>query len=200
MANVVDKITEKADAVFWLMKDSTLPPVIKINGSALSSAMGASLATKRTTAERLVNGVDKDALVIEPYANPFRVYSLEKDFYKFKQLFDNGVDCYVLNTGSFMGKDIDKNITLSIIENIVEGKTKFEQWGNISDISIMKIEGYIADFANNDYRQEFMEKWQNRIDFVKTCVECNSGINILPQESLDALEKVLNELKQLQNN
>src|SRR5574344_769011 len=51
--NRVERMDEKIDAVFWLMKDPTLPPVIKITGSALSSALGATLATKRTTAERL---------------------------------------------------------------------------------------------------------------------------------------------------
>ena len=34
--------------------------------------MGATLATKRSSAERLKEGVDPNALVVEPYANPFR--------------------------------------------------------------------------------------------------------------------------------
>ena len=78
--NSVNRIDEKINAIFWLMKDPTLPPVIKITGSDLSSAMGATLVTKRTSAERLAKGVDRDALVIEPYANPFRVYPLSVDF------------------------------------------------------------------------------------------------------------------------
>lgn len=84
--NRVDKFEEKTDAVFWLMKDPTLPPVVKVKGSALGSAMGATLATKRTTAERLAEGVDPNALVVEPYANPFRTYPLSEDYNKFKAL------------------------------------------------------------------------------------------------------------------
>jgi phosphoenolpyruvate carboxykinase (ATP) len=52
------------------MKDPTLPPVLKLNDSVVASVMGATLATKRTTAERLAEGVDPNALVVEPYANP----------------------------------------------------------------------------------------------------------------------------------
>ena len=37
--------------------------------SSLASVMGATLL-QRTTAERLAKGVNRNALVIEPYANP----------------------------------------------------------------------------------------------------------------------------------
>ncbi len=56
------------------MKDETLPPVLKLTDNILAATMGATLATKRSSAERLLQGVDPDALVIEPYANPFRTY------------------------------------------------------------------------------------------------------------------------------
>ena len=87
------------------MKDPTLPPVVKVKGSALGSAMGATLATKRTTAERLAEGVDPNALVVEPYANPFRpIHSVK--IIIIQGPFDDGIDCYILNTGAFMDKDI----------------------------------------------------------------------------------------------
>ena len=38
------------------MKDPTIPPVLKLSGAPLGSAMGATLATKRTSAERLAEG------------------------------------------------------------------------------------------------------------------------------------------------
>ena len=58
--------------------------------------MGATLATKRSSAERLAAGVDPNALVVEPYANPFRVYPLSMDYERFKELIADGVDCYIL--------------------------------------------------------------------------------------------------------
>ena len=70
--NRVDKIDSPVNAIFWIMKDPTIPPVVKLKGASLASVMGATLATKRSTAERLKEGVDPNALVVEPYANPFR--------------------------------------------------------------------------------------------------------------------------------
>ena len=48
--NRVDRINEPINAIFWLMKDPTIPPVLKLSGAALGSAMGATLATKRSSA------------------------------------------------------------------------------------------------------------------------------------------------------
>ena len=64
-------------------------------------------------------GVDPNALVVEPYANPFRVYPLAVDYTRFKQLIEDGVDCYILNTGEFMGTKVKPAHTLGIIEAIV---------------------------------------------------------------------------------
>ena len=56
--NRVDRIDQPINAIFWLMKDPTVPPVLKLSGASLGSAMGATLATKRSSAERLAKGVD----------------------------------------------------------------------------------------------------------------------------------------------
>lgn len=103
--NRVDKIEEPINAIFWIMKDPTIPPIVKLSGASLASVMGATLATKRSSAERLAPGVDPNALVVEPYANPFRTYPLANDYEKFKALVaKNNVACYIINTGDFMGK------------------------------------------------------------------------------------------------
>lgn len=192
--NRVDRVDEPINAIFWLMKDPTIPPVIKLSGSSLASAMGATLATKRTSAERLPEGVDPNALVVEPYANPFRVYPLEMDYLRFKQLFDDGVDCYILNTGDFMGKKVQPSDTLGIIESIVEGSAKFEKWGNLSDIEVMYIEGFGADFNNFNYAQEFKKRMQDRIDFIKSRETEKAGLDKLPSDALEALEKVVQQV------
>ena len=51
--NRVDKIDAPVNAIFWIMKDPTIPPVVKLKGAALASVMGATLATKTSTAERV---------------------------------------------------------------------------------------------------------------------------------------------------
>lgn len=192
--NRVDKFEEKTDAVFWLMKDPTLPPVVKVKGSALGSAMGATLATKRTTAERLAEGVDPNALVVEPYANPFRTYPLSEDYNKFKALFDDGIDCYILNTGAFMDKDIGPKVTLGIIEAIVEGTAEFKQWANFTDLEIMEIEGYVPDFNNSEYKKQFTARMKDRVEFIKSRETAKGGFDKLPAEALEAIEKVIKEI------
>ncbi len=103
--NRVDRIDSPVNAIFWIMKDPTIPPVVKLKGASLASVMGATLATKRSSAERLAPGVDPNKLVVVPYANPFRTYPLANDYEKFKKLVDEkNVDCYIVNTGDFMGK------------------------------------------------------------------------------------------------
>ena len=192
--NRVDRINEPIDAIFWLMQDPTIPPVVKLSGASLASAMGATLATKRSSAERLPEGVDPNALVVEPYANPFRVYPLEMDYIRFKQLVEDGVECYILNTGTFMGKKVQPKDTLGIIESIIEGSAGFEQWGNLSDIQIMQIEGFEADLNNKEYAEEFKNRMQDRIDFIKSRETEKAGLDKLPADALEALQNVLAQI------
>lgn len=191
--NRVDRIDQPINAIFWLMKDPTIPPVVKLSGASLGAAMGATLATKRTSAERLAAGVDPNALVVEPYANPFRVYPLSMDYDRFKHLIEDGVDCYILNTGEFMGNKVKKEHTLGIIEAIVEGSAKFHKWGNLDDIQIMDIEGFDASFDNKEYAEQFKARMQDRITFVKSRETEKNGIDKLPADALEALERVVKQ-------
>lgn len=192
--NRVDRVNEPINAIFWLMKDPTLPPVIKLSGASLGSAMGATLATKRTSAERLAEGVDPNALVVEPYANPFRVYPLEMDYTRFKQLIEDGVDCYILNTGDFMGKKVKPENTLGIIEAIIEGSVKFEKWGSFSDIEIIPLEGFNADLNNTEYCIELKKRMQDRINFIKSRETEKAGMDKLPPDALQALENAVSQI------
>lgn len=191
--NRVDRIDQPINAIFWLMKDPTIPPVVKLSGASLGAAMGATLATKRTSAERLAAGVDPNALVVEPYANPFRVYPLSIDYDRFKHLIEDGVDCYILNTGEFMGNKVKKEHTLGIIEAIVEGSAKFHKWGNLDDIQIMDIDGFDASFDNKEYAEQFKARMQDRIAFVKSRETEKNGIDKLPADALEALERVVKQ-------
>ena len=193
--NRVDRINEPIDAIFWLMKDPTIPPVLKLSGASLGSAMGATLATKRTTAERLAKGVDPNALVVEPYANPFRVYPLSVDYTRFKDLIADGVDCYILNTGEFMGTKVQPKHTLGIIEAIVEGRANFHKWENFSDIEIMDVEGFDASFSNKEYAEELSKRMNDRLEFIKSRETEKNGIDKLPDDAREAIENVISQLK-----
>ena len=193
--NRVDKFDEPVNAIFWLMKDPTMPPVVKINGAALSSAMGACLATKRTTAERLAPGVDPDALVFEPYANPFRTYPLSQDYDKFKALFaERNVDCYILNTGFLMDKKVTPSVTLGCLEAIIEGKATFKKWANFSNFEIMEVEGFVPDMNNVEYKTQLTARMNDRLAFLKSREEAKGGFDKLPQEAIEVIEQVISEL------
>ena len=190
--NRVDFIEEPVNAIFWIMKDPTLPPVLKVNGAELASAMGATLATKRSSAERLAAGVDPNALVYEPYANPFRTYPLVNDYIKFRDLVSKkNVDCYIINTGDFMGKKVTKEVTLGILESIVEGKAVFNNFGPLSELQVMKIPGFEADFGNDEYVKAFKTAMDARIDFLESN---NSGLNSLPNEAGLAIAELVNKI------
>lgn len=193
--NRVDKIEEPVNAIFWIMKDPTIPPVVKLKGASLASVMGATLATKRSSAERLAPGVDPNALVVEPYANPFRTYPLANDYEKFKALVaNNNVDCYIINTGDFMGKKVQPKDTLGVLETIVEGKAAFKQWGSFSDIEIMDWDGFVPDMNDKSYLAELKARMLDRVEFVKSRDTEKGGFDKLPADALAALEKVVSEL------
>lgn len=190
--NREDMMDEPINTIVWLMKDNTLPPVLKLENSTLASVMGACLATKRTTAERLLANVDRDALVFEPYANPFRTYALEQDYHKFKALFDDrGVNCYIVNTGHFLDKKIPKEITIGIIENIVDEVAEFKPFGHLKDISVMDVEGFVADFSDAEYVKRLQTSMQNRINYLDSLKELKGGRDQLPEEAMAALKALL---------
>ena len=196
--NRVDKIDAPVNAIFWIMKDPTIPPVVKLKGAALASVMGATLATKTSTAERVAAGTDMNALRIVPYANPFRTYPLVNDYEKFKKLVEEkNVDCYIINTGDFMGKKVKPADTLGILETIVEGKASFAQWGPFSDIEIMDWEGFAPDLSDADYVAALKNAMQNRVDAVEGFNTKKEGYDALPAEALDALKKIVDEAASL---
>ena len=192
--NRVDRIDEPLNAIFWLMRDPTLPPVLKLEGASLGSVLGATLATKRTSAENLAPGVDPDALVCEPYANPFRTYPLGMDYERFKQLIADGVDCYILNTGNFMGKAVGKENTLHIIEAIVEGKAEWKPFGKLTGVKTMEIPGFVADLNDADYKAKLKARFQDRLNFINSRDTERGGIDKLPADAHECIKQLIAEI------
>ena len=193
--NRVDKISSPVNSIIWIMKDPTIPPCVKLKGAALASVMGATLATKTSTAERVAAGTDMNALRIVPYANPFRTYPLVNDYVKFKKLVEEkDVACYIVNTGDFMGKKVQKEDTLGVLEAIVEGRANFEKWGPFEDIEILKWEGFEPDMNDADYKAALKNAMINRVNAVKGFAEKKGGYDKLPDEALAALQKLVDEL------
>ena len=186
--NRVQFMPESVNAIAWLMKDETLPPVMRITDPCLAATMGATLATKRSTAEKLDADVDRNALVIEPYANPFRTYPLVRDYESYKKLFATaGVDCYILNTGFFGDKKIPKEVTLGILEDMVNGRLHFEPFGNYKHMEYAPIKGFPVTFTES-YKKALVKAFGFRHQFVVNQI---GKKNELPDEVLKALSDLI---------
>lgn len=190
--NRVDHIEEPINAIFWIMKDDSLPPLIKINDPLMAATMGCTLMTKRSSAENIEGS--KQSLVIEPFANPFRVYPLVEDYQKFRSLFASGVDCYIINTGFYMGNGIPKEVSLDIIEKIVDGNADFTAFGPIEGFEYLTLEDYPVHRFDAKYKQLIRSRMQIRLNFLLSFNQNNPKL-ALPVEAISRLERVINNLK-----
>ncbi|MBS7578414.1 MULTISPECIES: phosphoenolpyruvate carboxykinase (ATP) [unclassified Enterococcus] len=194
--NRVDCINEKIDAIFWIMKDDSLPPVLKIEDPKLAAIFGLTLATKRSTAENIVEATDLDQIVIEPFANPFRAYPLSEDFNKFTSLFaSKQTSCYILNTGHFNNLKIKPEHTLSAIESIVDGSAKFTTFGPLEKIYYLPSEKFEPDFTDPVYLNKLKARMQDRLDFIIQKKAELDGYNALPDGIEKILQLIINNLK-----
>ena len=193
--NRVDRIDEPLNAIFWLMRDPTIPPVLKLEGPSLAAVLGATLATKRTSAERLAPGVDPNALVCEPYANPFRTYPLSMDYERFKALISDGVECYILNTADFMGTKVKPQHTLGIIEAVVEGRAQWKPFGDLPGLKVMDLPDFNVDLNDANYRSQLKARFQDRLNFVESRETERGGVDKLPSDARDALKQVIDAMK-----
>ena len=190
--NRVDKIEEPIKAIYWIMKDDSLPPLVKVEDPVLAATMGCTLMTKRSAAENTKENYQ--TLVIEPYANPFRVYPLVEDYQNFEALFQSGVDCYILNTGFYMGKGIPKEVTLDIIEHVVDGRANFKPFANTPHLSYADLPDYPLADLNASYKQLLRERMQLRLNFLLSFNQ-NNLATPLPVEAISRLEELIVSLK-----
>jgi phosphoenolpyruvate carboxykinase (ATP) len=193
--NRVDYLDEKIDAVYWIMKDDSLPPIIKVTDPKLAAIFGLTLATKRSTAENIVGKVDMDALVIEPFANPFRAYALGEDFDSFTHLFEKQqTDCYILNTGFFQGKKVQPKHTLGAIEAVVDSTADFKPFGKISSMFYLPIDDFEPDFSDKQYIEQLKARMKDRLSFIINKKTELDGYHALPEGTENVLEQLIQEL------
>ncbi|MFR0553025.1 phosphoenolpyruvate carboxykinase (ATP) [Loigolactobacillus coryniformis] len=194
-ANRVDKEEAPINAIFWIMKDDSLPPVVHITDPTLAATFGATLATKRSSAENLVGNVDRNALVIEPFADPFRAYPLAEDYADFKSLFaQRQVDCYILNTGYYNGKKIPKEVTLGILEDIVNQKMTWQDFGPLEHLSYAPLNDFPVDFTDKDYVAMLRTRLQIRLDWITNYAATHQQYP-LPAEISAGLTDLIAQLK-----
>ncbi|MCF7858373.1 MAG: phosphoenolpyruvate carboxykinase (ATP) [Candidatus Cloacimonetes bacterium] len=191
-------------ALAWLMKDSVLPPILKLKDHYLAIAMGAALVTKRNRAEN-VKEEELNKLVFEPFANPFRVYELWKDVEAFHKVVENGAECYCFNSASFWKsseedlEDIKLKTSLTIQTAILTDQLKWENWKLLDGAMIPTKEsierilpGYYKAYDPHSrqnitaYKQLVVSRFKQRRDFLK-----NSDLSTKPQ----LLQKLIKSLE-----
>lgn len=142
--------------VVWLQKDTSLPPICRINSAGLAVAMGASLSTMRAKGVENVDAKELAKLVIEPFANPFRVHPLMVDCQQFMKLFKAGCECYIMNTHAFGVSenliDIPKELSLKIMTELVRGNIEWRDWKRFQGLSIPKNGN---DLFGSDYDKKY---------------------------------------------
>ncbi|MBM4403456.1 MAG: phosphoenolpyruvate carboxykinase (ATP) [Candidatus Cloacimonetes bacterium] len=191
-------------ALVWLIKDSVLPPILKLTDVQLSIAMGAALMTQRNRAEN-VPEEELNKLVFEPFANAFRVYELYLDVDAFLHIANFGAEFYCFNCRGYW-KDSDSIVeaiplqtSLTLQTAVLTDRLDWEPWDILPGAmiptreSIDKIIPGFYDRYNptkrnnyNEYIALMKDRFQQRIDFL-----VNSDV----REKPEMLDKLVNALR-----
>ena len=167
--------------------------VVKLSDPVIAATFGLTLATKRSTAENVI-GESRDKLVIEPFANPFRVYPLTEDYHDFKELFEKQqANCYIINTDSYNGKNIDKDTTLGILEAIANENADWTGLGTLPQMSYLSIPGYEVDLNDATYAKKLRQRLQDRLVWVNNYTKTHPKEE-LPVEITTKLEELITKL------
>ena len=210
MFNIANSCSRPKQLI-WLQKDQSLPPVMKVADNGLAVAMGASLATLRAKGVENVPKEELTKLVIEPFANPFRVHPLEEDCRQFLKLFKLGTECFIMNTGHYgmpnEEVDIPKELSLAIVTQLVRNKIEWREWKFFPGLLLPTngVDLFGSDYdkkykptRNREYLQFLRNRMQDRITFLSNKRDLDQDMDSAFIDPLVAaravIDKVLNPL------
>ena len=137
-----------------------------------------------------MNPAEKISVFRQLFLQSVKLFALKN----FKTLIEDGVECYILNTGEFMGKKVQPEHTLGIIESIIEGKATFEQWGNLSEVETINLAGFEANLDDEDYKNQVIARLHDRLNFIKSRETEKGGIDNLTPDAAESIEKLIAEI------
>ena len=59
----------------------------------------------------------------------------------------------------------------------------------------MHIDGFDTSFNNKEYKEQFIKRMQDRINFIASRETEKAGLDKLPNDALEALNRVIDEAK-----
>lgn len=65
------------------------------------------------------------------------------------------------------------------------------------DIEIFEWDGFVPDLNDKDYVSQLQARMQDRLNYVKNLDTAEGGYNKLPQDALDAIQRVVDQAGQL---
>lgn len=198
---------ERPGIVIWLQKDTSIPPICKVNSIDLAVSMGASLSTMRAKGVEDVDPKELEKLVIEPFANPFRVHPLLEDCKQFKKLFKLGTECYIMNTHAFGLPesliDIPKELSLPIVTELVRGKIEWREWRAFQGLLLPKNgkELFGADYDKKykptmepEYLKFLRDRMQDRITYLSNKRDQEQDMDSIFIDPLVAARTVIDQI------
>ncbi len=181
--NRVFHMKEAPSEIFWIIKDPVLPPVIKVTDPILALSFAGTLSNINITKSDSDLLKESEPLSIQPFGNPFRTYPAVNDYHRFKKLIEERkIESYIFNTGYFMGREISKELTISVTEQIIAQEAHFVPWKECEGFEILEILGYQPDFSDASYKSYFVSRLKERIAFLEK--------EEFPAEAIAALEKL----------
>ena len=93
-----------------------------------------------------------------------------------------------------MGNGIPKEVSLDIIEKIVDGNVDFKAFGPIEGFEYLALEDYPVHRFDAKYKQLIRSRMQIRLNFLLSFNQNNPKL-ALPVEAISRLERVINNLK-----
>ena len=114
-------------------------------------------------------------------------------------MFENKkVECYIINTGHFLEQKIPKEVSIKIIESIVDGTGVFENFGRLGDIiKTMNIPGFEPLFGEKSYVDILLAGFHGRMVYLDSLKEFKGGRDNLPEEAFKAISEIVDTLSRL---
>ncbi len=92
-------------------------------------------------------------------------------------------------------KKIQKEVTLSCLEKLVENKGVFANWGGLTDIQALEVSGYESDWNSKEYIKSVIESFCRRVDFLQSDQKTHNDFDQLPDDAIESLNYQIEKLK-----